>query len=105
VDDFDFDVSDGEELVLDLTGDVPGAVGVELEGALADVDVPGGHVDYEVETIMNERGSDDKGDREYLVKWKYWPVPTWQPASSNKFGMKSRNGSVFERKRGGLKLT
>ena len=82
MDDFDFDVSDGEELVLDLTGDVPGAVGVELEGGLADVDVPGGHVDYEVETIMNERGSDDKGDREYLVKWKYWPVPTWQPASS-----------------------
>ena len=51
--------------MLDLTGDVLGAAGLELEGELANVEVPGGHVDYEVETIMNERGSDDKGDREY----------------------------------------
>ena len=39
---------------------------------------PGGHVDYEVETILNERGSAASGDREFLVLWKRWPRPTWQ---------------------------
>jgi hypothetical protein len=35
-------------------------------------------VDYEVETILNERGSEASGNREFLVLWKRWPVPTWQ---------------------------
>ena len=45
---------------------------------------PGGHVDYEVEAILNEKGSAGARDHEYFVKWKHWPVPTWQPASSIK---------------------
>ena len=71
----------------DWSSDDARAVAVDEEldfvGELDEEDsVPGGHVDYEVETIMNERGSDAKGDHEYLVLWKHWPVPTWQPASS-----------------------
>jgi hypothetical protein len=59
-----------------MVDDVPlAAVAGEPEG---DIDVPGGHVDYEVETILNERGSEASGDREFLVLWKRWPVPTWQ---------------------------
>jgi hypothetical protein len=77
----DFDWSDQEqegarEVVVDDLDVVALEVDVEPEG---DVDVPGGHVDYEVETILNERGSEASGDREFLVLWKRWPKPTWQP--------------------------
>ena len=37
-----------------------------------------------MEAILNEKGSAGAGDHEYFVKWKHWPVPTWQPASSIK---------------------
>ena len=75
----DFDWSDQEqEGALDVglvDDDLPAAAAGEPEG---DIDIPGGHVDYEVETILNERGSAASGDREFLVLWKRWPRPTWQ---------------------------
>ena len=59
--------------------------GLDFVGELDEEDnVPGGHVDYEVERIMNERGLVVQGDQEYLVLWKHWPVPTWESASSIK---------------------
>ena len=58
---------------------------MDFDGELAEDDnVPGGHVDYEVERIMNERGGVGQDDHEYLVLWKHWPAPTWESASSIK---------------------
>ena len=55
---------------------------VDFDGELAEDDnVPGGHVDYEVERIMNERGGVGQDDHEYLVLWKHWSAPTWESAS------------------------
>ena len=80
----DFDWSDQEqeaaleEGALDVglvDDDLLAVAAGEPEG---DIDIPGGHVDYEVETILNERGSAASGDREFLVLWKRWPRPTWQ---------------------------
>ena len=81
LDDFESDFSGGEDAVLDLTGSVD--VDVDIEPAAGELEdaVPGGHVDYEVEAIINEKGDAAQGKRKFLVLWKYWPRPTWQPAS------------------------
>ena len=81
---------DLEEFDPDWSEDEAGAVAVHEEldfvGEIDEDDnnEPGGHVDYEVEEILNEKGGAGAGDHEYFVKWKHWPVPTWQPASSIK---------------------
>ena len=34
---------------------------------------------YEFEKILDDQGKD--GEKEYLVKWKYYDETSWQPAS------------------------
>ena len=81
LDDFESDFSGGEDAVLDLTGSVDVDVDIEPAGGELGDDAPGGHVDYEVDEIINEKGEAAQGKRQFLVLWKYWPRPTWQPAS------------------------
>jgi len=41
-------------------------------------------VDYEVESILDERGAARRGETQFLVKWKGWPVEdaTWEDPES-----------------------
>ncbi len=38
------------------------------------------HEEFEVEAILEHRGEEQ--DREYLVKWKDYEEPTWEPAEN-----------------------